>query len=76
VSIADAAATLALSTWTIRQLIAQGKLAARKFGKRTLPEFASLQKYARSLPKARLASIETAPSRIAERDRKLRLLVT
>jgi excisionase family DNA binding protein len=48
---AKAAAFLSLSKRTITELIAAGKIVARKHGKRTLVETQSLRDYLASLPR-------------------------
>jgi excisionase family DNA binding protein len=59
-SIEGAARTLALSEWSIKDLLRQGKLRARKSGRRTLIEGDSVREYAASLPPATFSSSKRA----------------
>ena len=63
--IPQAAARLALCERSIYQLIATGKIEAVKWGKRILVVVASLDRYAASLPKAKIKPI-TRRRRAAE----------
>lgn len=51
-SIRDAAVTLALSQWAIKDLLRRGVLTGRKAGRRTLVTAPSVRAYANSLPDA------------------------
>lgn len=51
-SIRDAAITLALSQWAIKDLLRRGALHGRKAGRRTLVTAHSVRDYANSLPHA------------------------
>jgi hypothetical protein len=55
VSIQDAATYMAESSWTIKNRLRLGQLRARKSGRRTLVEFASLKEFAEALPAAKFA---------------------
>ena len=52
-SIADTARVLALSAWTVKQLLALQVLRAKKAGRRTLIEGQSVRDYAAALPPAK-----------------------
>jgi excisionase family DNA binding protein len=56
VSIADAARYVGISEWSVKDLLRQGVLQARKSGRRTLIEFASVKQHAASLPAATFAA--------------------
>jgi hypothetical protein len=49
-SVADAAGFSGLSTWVIRDLLSQGKVESRKYGRRVLVLRASLVDYIDNLP--------------------------
>jgi excisionase family DNA binding protein len=55
VSIGEAAQATGLSQWSIKQLLRQGKLRAKKHGRRTLIDYVSLKSYVDNLPDARFA---------------------
>ena len=55
VSIADAASALGVSVWQVKQELRGGRLRARKAGRRTVVEYASVLALAESLPKAEFA---------------------
>lgn len=55
VSIHDAAIYMSESRWTIKNRLRLGQLRARKSGRRTLVEFASLKEFAEALPVATFA---------------------
>jgi hypothetical protein len=55
ISIQDAATYMAESTWTIKNRLRLRQLRARKSGRRTLVEFASLKEFVQALPVARFA---------------------
>jgi hypothetical protein len=56
VSIRDAAKFSAVSEWTIKNLLRQGVLEARKSGRRTLVVFESVKRHAAALPDAKFAA--------------------
>jgi hypothetical protein len=65
--ITESARQLALSQWSIKDLLRKGKLRAKKAGRRTLVDVQSRKDYANSLPDAKF--LEPKPRRrIAERD--------
>ena len=53
--IAECARQLAISAWSVKDLLRQGKLRAKKHGRRTIVEVASRLEYAESLPDAEFA---------------------
>jgi len=55
VSVGDAARLLGISEWTVKQELRRGRLRARKAGRRTVVEYASVLALAESLPKAKFA---------------------
>jgi excisionase family DNA binding protein len=62
VSVADAAKYLSISKRALSILIVEGKISARKFGKRTLVDLASVRLYFESLPiKLNTGPISNAP---------------
>jgi excisionase family DNA binding protein len=62
VSVADAAKYLSISKRALSILVVEGKVSARKFGKRTLVDLASVRSYFESLPfKTNTGSIANAP---------------
>jgi excisionase family DNA binding protein len=52
VSVRDAAVVLALSAWTIRDMLKRGVLTAKKSGRRTLVTMESIRAHAEGLPDA------------------------
>jgi excisionase family DNA binding protein len=65
----DAASYLSLSRRALSDLIAAGKVVARKHGVRTLVDLASLKTYYESLPGFVSGSIPNAPQSLAKRRR-------
>jgi hypothetical protein len=65
VSIQDAAAYMAESTWTIKNRLRLGQLRARKSGRRTLIEFLSLKEFIATLPIASFAPVRARRNREA-----------
>jgi excisionase family DNA binding protein len=62
VSVTDAAKYLSISKRALSILIVEGKISARKFGKRTLVDLASARAYFESLPiKTNTGPIANAP---------------
>jgi hypothetical protein len=55
VSIGDAALLTGESIWTVKQRLREGTYRARKAGRRTLIEYASVKTHAASLPAAQFA---------------------
>jgi hypothetical protein len=55
-SIADAAGTLGVSEWNVKQFLREGLLSAPKIGRRTVIEYGSVHTLAESLPKATFAA--------------------
>jgi hypothetical protein len=53
--IAECARQLAISAWSVKDLLRQGKLRAKKHGRRTIVEVASRIEYVETLPDATFA---------------------
>lgn len=53
VTIKQAAALVGCSAWSMRELVATGQIGARKFGRRILPRYEDVRRYAENLPEAR-----------------------
>jgi len=65
-SVDEAAKTLGLSPWMIKDLLRQGLLKGRKAGVRTLVEADSLKTYWDNLPAARFAPpVDRNPAKVA-----------
>lgn len=68
-SVGEAAKVLAVSKWSVWQSLRLGKLSARKYGRKTLIEVASLKACADALPIAEFGTqriavpLETKPKR-------------
>ncbi len=56
VSILEAARFTSESPWVVKVRLRKGIYAARKAGRRTLVEFATVKAFAQSLPKAKFAA--------------------
>jgi hypothetical protein len=58
-SIRDAAVTLALSQWAIKDLLRRDVLKGRKHGRRTLVTVSSIRAYADGLPSAKFLPVRS-----------------
>jgi excisionase family DNA binding protein len=52
-SVKEAARMIGLSAWSVRQLVADGEIRARKFGRRVLPEFKSVKAFVDGMERRR-----------------------